>query len=450
MEDMSVVDRVRVRDLEVLELHLLLLQTYKSKPFREDNSAYNDVVAEYTNILGSSSYNAVQWFFTNTSKALRKGCRSMSVKLDNNYWTGNSAGIGARKVKQVIDYFEKIDYITVYTGSKDTRMWWKSYPTIIKFNDLLYEAVDCNKINVFVPEEKLCYPIVIKDRETKQEIDFEMTEEIKIMANEVTHYNDSFKDVLIEFNGEPIPSLEYKRSFSGDLYKGGRLFAHGGSVQLLPEKYRLEYLTLDKEPIVEIDYKAIHPNIMYELISLENPMYAKLAKKGFDPYNADTSFLEIDEKAIALHKMKFGITKYDPVRKLYKRSLLMAINCKSDVQTRNTISQELFKDSKLDEKDREFVGINKPNIALILEALSEHNSAICDYFYKDYGVVLQNLDSKIALRVIEILLQEGQTCLAYHDSFAVKKSVKPLLEFAMKEAWKDVLGNNTFCVIEEK
>lgn len=446
----DVVDRVKVRDLEVLELHLLLLQTYKSKPFREENSAYNDVVDEYTNILGSASYNAVQWFFTNISKALRKGCKSMSIKLDTHYWTGNSASIGARKVKQVIDYFEKIGYITVYTGSKDLRMWWKSYPTIVKFNTPLYEVVDCNKVSMFVPEEKLSYPIVIKDRETKEEIDFEMTEEIKTMADEVTNYNDSFKDVLIEFNGEPIPSLEYKRSFSGDLYKGGRLFAHGGSVQLLPEKYRLEYLTLDKEPIVEVDYKAIHPNIMYELISLDKPMYAKLARKGFDPYGADTSFLEIDEKAIALHKMKFGITKYDPVRKLYKRSLLMAINCKSDVQTRNTISQELYKDSKLDEKDREFVGINKPNIALILEALSEHNSAISDYFYKDYGVVLQNLDSKIALRVIEILLQEGQTCLAYHDSFAVKKSVQPLLEFAMREAWKDVLGASNFCNLDVK
>ena len=443
-------ERVKVRELEVLELHLLLLQTYKSKPFREENCAYNDVVDEHTALLGSASYNAVQWFFMNTSKAMRKGYKSMSIKLDNNYWTGNSAGIGARKVKQVIDYFEEIGYITVYTGSKDVRMWWMSYPTIVKFNAPLYDVVDCNQIRLLVPDDKQSCLIVIKDRETKEEIEFEITEEIKTMADEVSNYNDSFKDVLIEFNGEPVPSLEYKRSFSGDLYKGGRLFAHGGSVQLLPEKYRLEYLTLDKEPIVEVDYKAIHPNIMYELISLENPMYAKLARKNFDPYNADTSFLDVDEKAIALHKMKFGITKYDPVRKLYKRSLLMAINCKSDIQTRNTINQELYKDSKLDERDREFIGINKPNIALILEALSDHNSAICDYFYKDYGVVLQNLDSKIALRVIEILLQEGQTCLAYHDSFAVKMSVQPLLEFAMKEAWKDTLGDNKFCFLDVK
>lgn len=442
--------RVKVRDLEVLELYQLLLQTYKSKPFREENSAYNDVVGTHVALIGSGSHNAIQWFFTNITKAMKMSYKSMSIKMDNNYWSGNAAGIGARKVKQVIDYFEDIGYITVYTGSKDVRGWWKSYPTIVKFNAPLYEVVGRNKITLFIPEDRLDNLITIKDRETKEDIDFEMTEEIKKMADEVISYNDSFKDVLIEFNGAPIPSLEYKRSFSGDLYKGGRLFAHGGSVQLLPEKYRLEYLTLDKEPIVEVDYKAIHPNIMYELISLDKPMYVKLARKGFDPYCADSSFLEIDEKAIALHKMKFGLTKYDPVRKLYKRSLLMAINCKSDVQTRNTISQELYKDSKLDEKDREFVGINKPNIALILEALSEHNSAISDYFYKDYGVVLQNLDSKIALRVIEILLQEGQTCLAYHDSFAVKKSVQPLLEFAMREAWKDVLGASNFCNLDVK
>ena len=85
--ELDMVMRVKVRDLEVLELYQLLLQTYKSKPFREENSAYNDVVAEYTNILGSASYNAVQWFFTNTSKALRKGCRSMSIKTRASYWT---------------------------------------------------------------------------------------------------------------------------------------------------------------------------------------------------------------------------------------------------------------------------------------------------------------------------------------------------------------------------
>lgn len=444
------IKRVKVRDLGVLDKYQLLLQSYKAKPFREANSAYNQLVDEYSETFSGKSYPAVQWFFTNACKAMKKRCKAMSVKMDTHYWSGNVAGIGARKVKEVVDYFEKEGYITIYTGSKDLRAWWKSYPTIIKFNDRLYDMIDLRKVDLFLPEERLAFPIVVKDRKTKEPIAFEVNEMVNKMERELNSYNDSFKDVLIEFNGEVVPALEYKRSFSGDLYKGGRLFAHGGSVQLLPEKYRLEYLTLDKESVVEVDYKAIHPNMMYEMLALENESIYKLAKKGFDPYLADSSFIEVDEKAIAMHKVKFGLTKYEPVRKLYKRALLMAINCQSDVQTRNTINQELYKDSKLDECDREFVGISKPDVSKILEALSEHNAIISDYFYKDYGVVLQNLDSKIALRVIELLLQEGQTCLAYHDSFAVKKSIQPLLEFAMKEAWKDILGDNKFCYLDVK
>jgi hypothetical protein len=442
--------RCKVRDLGVLEIYQLLLQSYKAKPFREKNKAYDKLVDTYASLLKGKSYPAVQWFFTNVSKAMRKNYKSLKVKTTTAYWSGNVAGIGARKVVDVLDFFEKNGYITIYTGSRDLRCNWKSYPTIVKFNDKLYDLIDAESLSLYIPDERLEFPIVIKDRKTKENVEFEVTETISKMEKELNNYNDSFRDVLIEFNGELVPSLEYKRSFSGDLYKGGRLFAHGGSVQLLPEKYRLEYLTLDKEPVVEIDYKAIHPNMMYEMLALDNPHVYKLAKKGFDPYSADSSFIEVDEKAIAVHKMKFNITSYNPVRKLYKRSLLMAINCQSAGETRNAINQELFKDSKLDECDREFVGVSKPNVGMILDALCEHNVLISEYFYKDYGVVLQNLDSKIALRVIEILLQEGQTCLAYHDSFAVKSSVEPLLEFAMKEAWKDILGENKFCFIDKK
>lgn len=446
---MSII-RVKVRDLGMLSMYPLLLQSYKAKPFREENKAYNDLVSLYSDQLKGKAYPAVQWFFTNVTKAMRKKYSSMTMKLVSNYWSGNSAGIGARKVVEVISFFEKEGYITVYTGSRDYTATWKSYPTVVQFNQKLYDLIDIEKVNLYIPDERMVFPVVVRDRETKLPISFEINEMVNKMEKELNDYNDSFKDVLIEFNGQPVPNLEYKRSFSGDLYKGGRLFAHGGSVQLLPEYYRLKYLKLDKEPVVEVDYKSIHPNMMYEMLAQDKPSVYKLASKSFDPYAADSSFIDVDEKAIAKHMMKFGLTKYDPVRKLYKRSLLMAINCKSAGDTTNVIGQELYKDSRYSEEDREFVGLNKPEVAKILEALCDHNYLISDFFYKDYGVVLQNLDSKIALRVIEILLQEGQTCLAYHDSFAVKQSVQPLLEFAMKQAWKDILGENKFCYLDVK
>lgn len=444
------VDRVKVRDISVVDRYVLLLQSYKAKPFREENKSYNSLVESYDSQMKGKTYPALQWFFTNACKAMKIGYSSMMIKLSDSYWSGNVAGIGARKVKDVVDFFEDQGYIEVLVGSYDYRSEWKSYPTIVRFKEKLYDLVDMQDLRLYIPDERLVFPIVLKDREDKNHIGFDVDERVNKMEKELNDYNDSFKDVLIEFNGEPIPALEYKRSFSGNLYQGGRLFAHGGSVQLLPEHYRLKYLTLDKEPVVEVDYKSIHPNMMYEALAQQKNSVYKLAVKGFDPYAADSSFIEVDEVAIAKHKMKFGINKYDPVRKLYKRSLLMAINCKDVTETRNAISQDIFKDKRRPDEDRDYIGLGNPDLGKVLEALSEHNYLIEDHFYKDYGVKLQYVDSQIALRVIELLLQEGQTCLAYHDSFAVKSSVQPLLEAAMMQAWKDVMGENKFCFLDVK
>lgn len=442
--------REKVRDLSTLDMYNLMLTSVKAKPFRESNAAYDSLVESYTSMIGTRSFNAIEWFFTNVNRAVRNKYSGMQVRLKADYWSKNVCGIGARKVRDVLEWFEYNQYITVYLGNQDYRAEWKSYPTIVKFNDKLLDMLDMEKVVLHIPEERLESTIVVKDRLTKEEMILDKTETLQQMESEVTKYNDSFKDVLIEFNGEEVPLLEYKRSFSGDLFKGGRLFAHGGSIQLLPEKFRLKYLTLDKESVCEIDYKSIHACILYENMAQKDERLYALAKKGFDPYAADKAFMQTDDKAIAKHIIKYNLSKYDPVRNLFKVSMMMAINCDSPTKARQSINHELYKDSRLDEEDRRYVGILSPDAEQILDVLSDHNAVIEDYFYKDYGVLLQNVDSKIALRVIDYLIQEGHTCLAYHDSFAVKKSVAPFLDFAMHAAWKDILGENKFCFTEEK
>lgn len=442
--------RCKVRDLSPVDMYNLMLTSTKAKPFREPNEAYNSLVESYTALIGSRSFNAVEWFFTNVNRAVRNRYSGMKVRLKQEYWSGNACGIGGKKVRDVLDWFEYNGYITVYMGSHDYRAEWKSYPTIVKFNEKLLDMLDMEKVVLHIPEERLESTVIVKDRLTKEEMILEKTQTIQEMEKEVTKYNESFKDVLIEFNGEEVPLLEYKRSFSGDLFKGGRLFAHGGSIQLLPEKFRLKYLTLDKEPVCEIDYKAIHACILYEDMAQKDDRIYELARNGFDPYAADRSCVQTDDKMIAKHMIKHGLTKYDPIRSLFKSSMMMAINCDSPTKARQSINHELYKDSRLDECDRRYVGLISPDAEQILDVLSDHNAMIEEHFYKDYGVLLQNVDSKIALRVIDYLIQEGHTCLAYHDSFAVKESVAPFLEFAMHAAWKDILGENKFCFTERK
>lgn len=441
---------VRVRDLDALSRYTLLLHSYRSKPFRHSSKAYNHLVDQFTQEMGNRKYNGVQWFFTNLANALKLGHSAMTIKLDSKYWSSNKAGIGYRQVKGVVDWMQENGFVTLYTGSKNIVAEWRSYPSVLKFEQKLLDLIDVQSVRLYIPDDRLEFPIVLKDRVTKKAIDLDITEEVMNMAQQMDSYNESVDAVRVEFNGEPVPMIEYKRSFSGNLFQGGRLFVHGGSVQLIPERYRLKYLTIDGERVAEIDYRAIHAALLYENVAQQEPSVYALANEGFDPYKADRSFMIVDDMEVAKHKVKFGLKKYDPVRNLYKRALMMAINNQNRTKAWGALNTDIHKDSKLDPEDRRYVGLFKPDSNKVLEAVAEHNELIEDHFYKDNGVKLQFVDSRIALRVIDYLVQEGQTCLAYHDSFAVKESVAPLLESAMISAWKDVMGENKFCFVERK
>lgn len=441
---------MKVREIEGVERYKVLLSTMKGKPFREENKAYNEIVDSFTSKYGEKKYNAIQWFFTNTSKAIRNGYKGFSVRLKASYWTGNICGIGARQVNSVLDTLQEEGYITLLLGNKDIRSDWLSFPSIIRFEEKLLALFDNQEINLYVAEGCLIEPVVMKDRKTKEQLLIERNEEFFKMVAEMNSYNQSLNEVQIEFMGDSLPLLEYKRSFSDNLFQGGRLFVHGGGIQLLPEDYRLEHITINKEKICELDYKANHPYALYSLLFNENPDISELITDSFDPYAADSSFLVVDKMAIAKHKMKYGLKKYDPVRTLYKRALLLSINCADFAQTKRTLGNELYKDGLRDEKDREFLGIDKPDTGKIIQALADHNYLIEKEFYSDKGVWLQRIDSDIALRVIDLMIQNGEVALCYHDSFCARESVEDLLHAAMVQAWKDVLGSDKYCKISKK
>lgn len=441
---------MKVRDIEFVDRYGVLLSSMKGKPFRESSKLYDSIVEDFCLTYGARRYNALQWFFTNTSKALRNGYSGFTLKLTASYWSGNICGIGIKQVKFVLDKLQEEGYITILIGSKDTRSQWLSYPSIVRFESKLVGLFNKDEINLHIAKGCLTDLVVVKDRVTKEAIPFESTQEIEAMTDAIKAYNDSLSNVQIEFMGNPLPLVEYKRSFSGDLFNGGRLFVHGGGIQLLPESYRLEYITINGESIVELDYKANHPYMLYSLYLNENKAIAQLVSDDFDPYAADTSFIEVDHIAIAKHKIKYSLKKYDPVRNFCKRALLLSINCENFNETKNTLSNELFKDNLREDKDKEFLGLLKPNTGKMIQSLAEHNYIIEKDFYSDKGVWLQNLDSQIALRVIDLMIQSGEVALCYHDSFCCKESVEGLLYAAMQQAWKEVMSNDKYCKISKK
>lgn len=445
VEEVGII-REKVRDLDSVSMYELLLTTDKSTPYRYDLSLYTGIVDTYTKKVGRRNYNAVQWFFTNVVRALRKQKMAFSTKLDKNYWVGNDCNIGYRQVKNVLDFFEKEKYITIYLGSKSYVNEWECYPSIVKMEQKLINMFDMKEIVVNVAKDVLQDVVVVKDRITKEALP--LPDGVGSLIDAVNKYNTWLEDVCVKFNNKEVGSIEYKRSFNDNLEQGGRLYVHGGGIQLVPAAYRTQHITINDENVVELDYRAMHPNICFQFKLNDTQDVKKFV--GIDPYNIDFSFLDVNEDDVEDWKEDFNSTKYNPARTLAKKALLMMINASDETQARKAINQELYLDKQRERKDKLFVGIYKPRIDVLMEKLEEHNYIIADEFYRDRGVQLQYTDSEIAMRIVDLMMQEGETVLSWHDSFACRKSVEHLLHECMRRAWLERFGDLSFCRIDVK
>lgn len=440
----------KVRDLVGRELYSVLITTAKGKPYRSPNKAYNHLVDQVNKELKYKKFEAIQWFFTNTARSLRDNYMGFSVKLQSAYWTGNDCGISARGINSVLGYMSENEYIYVLKGSHDYRNEDFSYMSVVRFNQKLVDLFDKKELELHVPSVAMDYPIILKDRKTKEMIEVEKTGMIDRMAQEMARYNESLSSVDIRFNGKEVPLLEYHRSFSGDFNSGGRLFAHGGSIQLVPQELRLSAITIEGESVQEWDYSANHPRILLEILSKKEPQILDLVSKDVDPYGADESCLRVDHVAVEEHKLRFGIKKYNPARSFMKHAVMRALNCDSFDRAWSSLSHELFTDGKKNIADREYVGLIKPDTKQVLMVVCAHNHLISKDFFQDKGIWLQNLDSEIALRVIDLMLQSGEVVLCWHDSFQCRASAGELLHSAMVEAWNDVIGSKEFVKVDQK
>ena len=180
-------EQKKVRELDSVSMYELLLSLNTSTPFRYMLNLYKDQVGMYTGLVGSRNYNAVQWFFTNVVRTLRKGKSAFSVSLRASCWSENDCNIGYRQVKNVLDFFEKEGYITVYLGSKSYVNEWECYPSIVKMEQKLADMFDVKEIAVNVPKDKLQGVIVVKDRKTKEQLPLPGCGGLGCLCGEIQH-----------------------------------------------------------------------------------------------------------------------------------------------------------------------------------------------------------------------------------------------------------------------
>lgn len=453
--------RYELIKMDDLDVYRMSVSNVSSSLFYHESKWYSEMTSSLEKEMEGENTKALRWFTSNAARALKSGYDGFIVSLRPATYTRNPQGIGYRGVVSLINRMEEEGWIDLYLGFVSS--WTedgdseRAIPSFVKFKDkylALWESVDV----ALLPSLPAGSLIEIRDRKTGEAKSLRGRKGLKPIMEAVEMLNNSLKGVVIEFMGERVAPVEYKRIYTENLKECGRFFVAGGGVQLIPEKYRSKYLTFDGEPVVELDYSSIHPNICYERVNMGGGFGCSLKEvlgEGFKPYDADTSMLEVDWDEVEAFKREHKIKEYNPLRNLCKQALLTSINAVDRISAVSAVSGEILKDRKKagtkDEGKRKYVGLQKgAKVKDLCEAIREHNFIIEDMFFSDMGVHLMNVDSNITARVIETMVQHGESILCYHDSYICRESAEGMLYEAMKEAWKEEVGDNQFCFIEKK
>lgn len=194
------------------------------------------------------------------------------------------------------------------------------------------------------------------------------------------------------------------RVFNDDSWdKGGRYY--GPAYQQIPSKLRKHYY-LDGEPTVELDFKCLHPSILYA------------------------------EAGEVIPEDCYHIPGYDRelYRPLIKRALNVFINASTAIKARESLVRRWEDERRSDsgiaiEKmvwPKMYSGRSKSEVRIavkeLLGAIKTQHHPIATKFGSDEGKRLQNLDAKIVERVCEEAGNLDCPIMIFHDGLRVKIS----------------------------
>lgn len=184
---------------------------------------------------------------------------------------------------------------------------------------------------------------------------------------------------------------------------GGR-FYHGWW-QGIPKEYR-PYITINHQAVAELDYKHLHPSLMYAKVGCTE------LPSEFDSYT-----LELEDFTQA-H------------RQAVKDAFQCLINTNSEKSAISAIS------SKGLAKLLPF-GPKK----LVEHLLNKHTPIRHLFFNKQLGKELQRVDSVIAeYCILEMLQRHNRVVLPVHDSFIVQQDMIKVLQQIMIDAYEKIAG----------
>lgn len=331
--------------------------------------------------------------------------------IPNNY---NRHKFTYRSMLQSVDWLEKEGYVINTIAKRDMSKGRKEVSTI-KATDKLHNLFNsCNKdCTKTVKEDNQL--VILRDERKKLRgyKENQLTESSRV---KLQYYNSFIRNFFIEDkNGEEINNVELVRIFNEELGYTGRLYR--SDVEVMSKEDR-KLLTINGEPIVELDYANLHLRVLSDMYNCSHML------EGIeDAYEYPLSYDERVKENRSAIKLVFN----------------MMLNCKSKAGAYAAVNNKQFP-----KHDRVFgvVGVwkGKEIVDKILEAFHWLHLETILWKGKPLAYKLQRIDSDMALEILCLGVDENIPVLPIHDSFITTEDNKLWLQDVMQYVYRSQMN----------
>lgn len=346
----------------------------------------------------------------------------------NGYKAGtryNALSISDKTIK-VVKRLVEVGLLGFHKGWQDTRTGkgrlsriWPTSSLERQFHEAKYGVADV--IENFGRET-----IVLRNSDG-DDIPYTDTADTTRMREVLTRYNTFLARFHVDLPEADGPFIRTGDGvvFTGDAYKfmyrvfndgswtrGGRFY--GPFWQSLPDTVRTR-LRIDDMPLVEVDYSAFHPVLMY-------------AGAGIDYWT------EIDRDPYAFLRPELLDRGLD--RAFVKRTFLIMVNAKSEKSAFKGIQSEFNSRYK-------GVSLKFDLLRVVLDDMRMAHPKIADRLCSGAGIDLMYTDSRILECLLETFMDKEIPLLPVHDSVLVPFQYGELLWAEMKRAFHKITGINS-------
>lgn len=193
-------------------------------------------------------------------------------------------------------------------------------------------------------------------------------------------------------------------------------------LQSMPKKERL-LLTIDKEPVVCLDYKCFETSLLYTMVG---------EKLVGDPYQV-------------------YIDGYDNklLRDVGKMVMTRIYYAEDEFQLRSSINFDIANDYDLDKLVGEKkIPTRRIPVSYIVKELMNRHECVSEYFFGKGDVDPANLGSLVIDYVMDYMNQNySEIVIPVYDEIICKESYEEIVTKLMREAFIHVVGTDSNCVI---